>query len=107
VPMGDDDIVLADWARDYHDATALLLDAHRAGAAGGQGARFGWEAQTQLPDMPVIVAGGLAIDNVQAAIRRFNPYAVDVSSGVESAPGVKDVERMNAFVETVLNTERS
>lgn len=105
VPMGDDDIVLADWARAYHDAKALLLDAHRAGDAGGQGARFGWDDHAQLPDTPIIVAGGLSIDNVQTAIRRFAPYAVDVSSGVETAPGVKDAKRMNEFVDTVLNTE--
>jgi len=51
--------------------------------------------------MPVIVAGGLAADNVGAAIDRFQPYAVDVSSGVESAPGVKDGRRMNEFYDAV------
>lgn len=102
VPMGDDGINLADWSRDYHDARALLLDAHRAGDAGGQGNRFGWHEQAGLSDMPVVVAGGLSADNVQTAIQRFAPYAVDVSSGVESAPGKKDAERMNAFVDTVI-----
>lgn len=107
VPMGNDDIVLADWAHAYHDARALLLDAHRAGDAGGQGMRFGWDADTLLPDKPIIVAGGLAADNVATAIQRFAPYAVDVSSGVESAPGIKDSARMQAFVDAVLKTETS
>lgn len=107
VPMGNEDIDLADWARDYHDARALLLDAHRAGDAGGQGKRFGWDGDTTLPGMPIVVAGGLAADNVATAIRRFAPYAVDVSSGVEATPGVKDRARMHAFVDAVLTTGTS
>lgn len=107
VPMGDDGVDLAHWARDYHDARALLLDAHRAGDAGGRGERFGWDGAAALPDMPIVVAGGLSPDNVASAIRRFRPYAVDVSSGVESAPGVKNVRRMNAFIEAVTESGRS
>lgn len=107
VPMGDDGIVLAHWAREYHDARALLLDAHRAGDAGGQGAVFGWDDDKSLPDMPVVVAGGLGADNVQTAIRRFQPCAVDVSSGVESAPGVKDAARMRAFVDAASGLQSS
>jgi len=103
VPMGDNDIVLADWAASYHDAGALLLDAHRAGAAGGQGKRFGWDGATAMPDKPIIIAGGLSAANVHSAIEHFSPYAVDVSSGVESAPGVKDHARMEAFMRAINN----
>jgi len=102
VPMGEDGIDLAAWQEAYHDAGALLLDAHRAGDAGGSGRRFGWHEQARMPTMPIIVAGGIDADNVCAAIRRFRPHAVDVSSGVESAPGVKDGARMHALVEAVL-----
>ena len=101
VPMGEADADPAAWAGAYPDAHGLLLDANRAGAAGGQGQRFEWHNDTALPDMPLVIAGGLDADNVGAAIRRFAPYAVDVSSGVESAPGVKDPERMHAFVDAV------
>lgn len=101
VPMADGEVDLSQWATDFHDARALLLDAHSAGKAGGGGQTFDWHGSTALAGMPVIVAGGLAADNVGAVIDRFQPYAVDVSSGVESAPGVKDVTRMNEFYDAV------
>lgn len=101
VPMADGAVDLSQWAADFHDARALLLDAHSPGQAGGGGQAFDWQGSTALASMPVIVAGGLAADNVGAAIDRFRPYAVDVSSGVESAPGVKDVARMNEFYNAV------
>lgn len=101
VPMGEDEVDLSEWAEAFHDAHALLLDAHRAGDAGGQGNTFVWQADPDLPAMPIVVAGGLDADNVDAAIQRFAPYAVDVSSGVESGPGIKDAERMHAFVDAV------
>jgi phosphoribosylanthranilate isomerase len=101
VPMGEGDIDLNAWAHRYDDAQALLLDAHRAGAAGGRGERFQWYSDEALPAMPTIMAGGLDAGNVAAAIERFAPYAVDVSSGVEAAPGVKDAARMRAFIEAV------
>lgn len=104
VPMADMDEKGADlsqWATDFHDARGLLLDGHSAGKAGGQGNTFGWSGRTALPNMPIIVAGGLASSNVASAIQRFKPYAVDVSSGVESAPGVKDVGLMSEFFDAV------
>lgn len=104
--MQDGDTDLAQWAADYRDARALLLDAHSAGEAGGQGNAFSWDDRTRLPDMPIIVAGGLAADNVAAAIARFQPYAVDVSSGVESAPGVKNARLMNEFYDAVRTAPR-
>lgn len=104
VPMGEPTVDLAVWANEFHDARALLLDAHRAGEAGGQGARFAWDGELAGTTMPLMIAGGLGPDNVGAAIARFAPYAVDVSSGVESAPGIKDTSKMRAFVDAALKT---
>ena len=103
VPMGETDIDPAAFAAAYADASAFILDANRAGEAGGLGTRFDWRRRTRLPDKPLIVAGGLDAASVGAAIARFAPYAVDVSSGVESAPGVKDSARMQAFTAAVAN----
>lgn len=82
---------------------ALLLDAWSASARGGTGERFSWEDaarhRNQLPpDLPLVVAGGLRSDNVREAIRLLRPDAVDVSSGVESAPGRKDAVLIRTFL---------
>jgi phosphoribosylanthranilate isomerase len=80
---------------DYH-----LLDAHRPGAHGGTGASFDWELLAgRRSEVPLILAGGLTPDNVDEAVATVNPYAVDVASGVESEPGVKDHALMAAFLE--------
>lgn len=104
VPMGEPGVDLATWAAEFHDARALLLDAHRAGEAGGQGARFVWDGELAGTSLPWMVAGGLNPGNVGKAIQRFAPYAVDVSSGVERAPGIKDSTKMRAFVDAALTT---
>lgn len=92
---------LAAWAEQYAEAGALLLDGHAPGAMGGSGETFDWRAaQASLP-MPVIVAGGLHPGNVAEAIRMARPYAVDVSSGIESQPGIKDSGKMADFVAAV------
>lgn len=106
VPMGDDDVDPAAYAARFPQAAALLLDGHRTGKAGGRGEGFDWEAHGDLRSIPVVLAGGLTPDNVAEAIRSVRPYAVDVSSGVESAPGVKDPARIRAFVEAVYKTDR-
>ena len=88
----------------YIDSTdAWLLDAFTPGAHGGTGQRFDWgisEALQGLPK-PIIIAGGLNPENVAEAIARFRPFAVDVSSGVESAPGRKDAARISSFLSAV------
>ena len=105
VPMADTPDAEA-YARRYPDAVGFLLDSHAAGEAGGSGRTLDWHDGMNLADRPTILAGGLDPDNVDAAIRAVRPYAVDVSSGVESAPGVKDPERMRAFVEAVCRADR-
>ncbi|PLX98596.1 MAG: phosphoribosylanthranilate isomerase [Desulfuromonas sp.] len=78
---------------------ALLLDAWSKKAYGGTGETFNWAlAATVARQRPVILAGGLSPENVGAAISAVRPYAVDVSSGVESAPGVKDRQKLAAFI---------
>lgn len=81
---------------------AILVDAAVSGAYGGTGATVDWEAltmhQTWLGDTPMILAGGLTPDNVAEAIRIVRPAAVDVASGVESAPGKKDPHKVRDFI---------
>jgi phosphoribosylanthranilate isomerase len=80
---------------DFH-----LLDAHRPGAHGGTGASFDWELLAgRRSEVPLILAGGLTPDNVDEAVATVHPYAVDVASGVESEPGVKDHTMMASFLE--------
>ncbi|HET7369557.1 MAG TPA: phosphoribosylanthranilate isomerase, partial [Gammaproteobacteria bacterium] len=98
LPMADD-VDLNAAAREYRHARALLLDAHARGEPGGQGKTFDWR-RLELP-LPVVLAGGLGPHNVAGAIETVRPWAVDVSSGVESAAGVKSEERMAAFVNEV------
>lgn len=85
----------------YPRAAGFLLDSHAQGEAGGTGIAFDWNRVPNSVPAPIILAGGLVPANVADAIRRLRPYAVDVSSGVESAPGIKDAALMKAFVSEV------
>lgn len=98
-----DDVVQA--AARYPDARALLLDAHHDVLWGGTGASFDWRVVPDDVDHPIVLAGGLTPDNVAGAIRLVRPFAVDVSGGVESAPGEKDPERMERFVTEVAGAQ--
>jgi len=96
---------LLQYARDYHDAKALLLDAYVEDLHGGSGVAFDW---SRVPDglpLPVIVSGGLTVENVGDAVRRVRPSAVDVSTGVESAKGIKDAAKIAAFIAGVRNAD--
>lgn len=96
----------AAWLAAYPDSSAFLFDAFGQAQMGGSGEAFDW---SRLPptDRPVILAGGLHVGNVGEAIHRFRPFAVDVSSGVESAPGVKSSAKMRAFFSAVRNAYES
>ncbi len=83
------------YRTDYH-----LLDAHRRGTYGGSGESFDWELLAERrSEIPLILAGGLTPENVQEGVEAARPFAVDVASGVEAEPGIKDPARMAAFME--------
>lgn len=82
-------------------AVGFVFDAHTPGSPGGGGRTFDWTRIPRDIPGPLILAGGLTCDNVGSAIRAVRPYAIDVSSGIESAPGIKDAARMRAFVDAV------
>lgn len=85
----------------YVTAKALLLDGHAPGESGGAGETFDWTSVAKI-DKPIILAGGLHAGNVSSAIKIVQPFAVDVSSGVESAPGIKDKEKITAFMNKIV-----
>lgn len=99
----DDDVDITELVRNYHDAAALLLDTYIEGMVGGSGQTFDWSRVPSKIAKPIILAGGLDVNNVIAAIRQVNPYAVDVSGGVESDKGIKDKQKIAAFVRVVSN----
>lgn len=82
-------------------AVGFLLDSHEPGAAGGTGERFDWAQIPSVEGRPLLLAGGLTPDNVGEAIRATRVWGVDVSSGIESAPGSKDTGLMQRFVVAV------
>ena len=88
-------------AGQYNGARALLLDSYQKGVPGGTGHAFDWARVPVDLDKPVILAGGLDPENVTGAIRQVHPYAVDVSSGVEAGMGIKDAEKIIAFMRGV------
>ncbi|SFV79370.1 Phosphoribosylanthranilate isomerase [hydrothermal vent metagenome] len=92
------DTNLMQMADDYHQASGLLLDAFNKDAYGGTGKAFDWSLAKVDIDLPIILAGGLNPDTVTEAIKQVNPYAVDVSSGVESEPGMKDIVKIKQFI---------
>jgi phosphoribosylanthranilate isomerase len=100
VRLAADVVAVQAFRTDFH-----LLDTHRDGLRGGTGETFDWTMLTRRrSEVPLILSGGLTPDNVAAAIEAVHPYAVDVASGTEASPGVKDPEKMRAFAEAVRST---
>ena len=95
------EVDLIKTANEYSQAGALLLDTYQSDFYGGSGKSFDWSLAKIELDLPIILAGGLTPDNVSAAIDIAQPYAVDVYSGVESAKGLKDIDKIRAFISSV------
>lgn len=96
---------LLQYARRYAGSKGVLLDALVDGSHGGTGTVFDWNLIPAAFPLPLILAGGLNPDNVGDAVRRVRPWAVDVSSGVEFAKGIKDAARIVAFIRGVRNAD--
>ncbi len=90
-------------AASYADAQGWLLDAWSEAAHGGTGERFDWDLIPRDLPRPMLLAGGLTPDNVAAAVYMVRPWAVDVSSGVESSKGIKDAAKIAAFIKEIRN----
>lgn len=95
---------LLKYLSSFTRASAWLLDSHVA-EYGGVGERFDWSLAPSKPERPIVLSGGLAPSNVGEAIRLLRPWGVDVSSGVESAKGIKDAGKMAAFISEVRNAD--
>jgi phosphoribosylanthranilate isomerase len=96
----DEGVDLLDCEQQFQSAAALLLDSPSEGY-GGSGKTFDWSRIPPQRVKPLVLAGGLVPENVGDAIRRVRPFAVDTSSGVEDAPGIKNSVRMNQFIAAV------
>lgn len=96
-----EDVDLHQLRQQYADARGLLLDTYRKGVPGGTGEAFDWDRIPEELADQVVLAGGLAPENIEQAIRTVRPYAVDVSGGVEREKGIKDPEKILAFMRGV------
>ena len=99
------DIDLRVQIQAYPDAGGILLDAWQPQTHGGGGQAFDWARVPHDLTVPVILAGGLTAANIATAIRQVRPYAVDVSSGVESGKGIKSAEKISAFMKGVRSSD--
>jgi len=89
------------FAQEYPNAAGILLDTYHKGVAGGTGQSFDWSLIPENIPLPLILAGGLNPENVASAVETVKPYAVDVSSGVESEPAIKDHKKIEQFIKEV------
>jgi phosphoribosylanthranilate isomerase len=96
---------LLEYAGRYSGAKGILLDAYLEGSHGGTGQAFDWRLARPGIRQPVILSGGLTAENVGEAIRTVRPYAVDVSSGVEVRKGIKDRDKIAAFINGVRDAD--
>lgn len=100
------DTDIAELADIYDDAAGLLLDAFHPAVKGGTGSRFDWGLIPKQCQLPLILAGGLECNNVKLALEKVRPYALDVSSGVELIKGIKDKDKIAAFLSAVHQGDR-
>lgn len=89
------------YAKRYKDSKGFLVDSHATGKAGGTGQTFDWSTVPQTCDKPIILAGGLNPENVAEALEKVSVYAIDLSSGVEHEPGIKDNAKIMKLMEEV------
>ena len=92
---------LPDTLAQYAQARAFIIDSHQPGQAGGSGKTFDWSTIPGTIDRPWLLAGGLGPGNAAAAIEQVAPYGIDLASGVEREPGVKDAAKLNRLFEEV------
>lgn len=90
----------------HPQAAGVLLDSHVAGGQGGSGKTFDWSRIPKEFPRPLVLAGGLTPENVGEAIHAVRPFAVDLASGIESAPGIKDADKMRRFVAAVRECDK-
>ena len=92
---------LLSQAEEFSSASGLLLDSFEEDSYGGTGKSFDWNLIKNNLDLPIILAGGLNKDNIMSAIEKTQPYAIDISSGVETEKGIKDIEKTKEIIEIV------
>jgi phosphoribosylanthranilate isomerase len=97
----DGDVDVRAIAAAHPHASGFVLDGHPPGQQGGRGKTFDWSRIPHDLGRPILLAGGLSAGNVGDAIRAVHPWAVDLASGVEASPGIKDASKMRAFFEAV------
>lgn len=95
----------AEQADRYPDALGILVDSHALGKAGGTGQTFDWKLLPKNHSKPIILAGGLNPENIAEAVRETSVYALDLSSGVESSPGIKSKAKIDALMREVKHVE--
>jgi len=102
-----DEIIIDEVSKYLDTVDAILLDTFSERALGGTGKSFNWDIARELRScgIPIILSGGLNSENIKVAIKEVNPYAVDVSSGIEKSPGVKDHELMGEFIASLWEEE--
>jgi phosphoribosylanthranilate isomerase len=105
IEQGDVEASFKKYADQYPDANGFLVDSHGAGKAGGTGEAFNWDKIPQNYDNAIILAGGLNPENIAEAIQSAPMYGVDLSSGVESAPGKKDKQKIEALMKNIKMSE--
>lgn len=95
---------LNEIAQQYDSACGILLDAYKPGVPGGTGEQFNWDWVPCTFSKPIILAGGLKAENIQQAIHTVQPWAVDVSGGVEASKGLKSADKVKLFMQQVMST---